>query len=363
MKKKIIHMLNKGVEDHIFTGAVAHIDLRGEICCEAAGIIDIQPCSTQVTPETVFDLASLTKPIATTLLVIYLEKKGLLRLNNPISHYLPLFKKTLFENVPLWRFLNHSSGMQAYSPYFKTLFSLPEPERKKRLELFLTQEKPCYTPGETNIYSDTGFMVLEWAVSQACSTTIDKLFEREISTPLGLETLCFKPLTSLKTSRKPDFAVTGKCPYTGIKLSGIVHDENCRAIGGVCGHAGLFGTARDVGALSRHLLNAFLKDDSTPAWLSGIKQYWTTSRDMGSWALGFDTPSQPGSTAGELAPRECFGHLGFTGTSFWVYPAWDLIIVLLTNRVAISDDKSRIRQFRQKFHTTVLEKLSNGNFY
>lgn len=310
--------------------------------------------------QVVFDLASLTKPLATALSILCLKNQGMLCLNDRLSDLLeqpvPVDKKT----ITLAQFLQHNSGLPAHRPYFESLRALPVGRRKTELLAMLLAEPLVASPGETVIYSDLGYMLLGLIVEKKTKHPFNTFVKERLYAPLGLaEEICFNPINAPTFSPGTIFAPTELCPWRQRILYGEVHDDNAHAMGGVAGHAGLFGRAQAVLTLSRFLLDLFNGETEHPLLLSSDLHEATNRRIQpgNTWGLGFDTPSATQSSAGDLLSRLSFGHLGFTGTSFWCDPERNLAIVLLTNRVHPSRDNTQIREFRPRFHDAVVRSM------
>ncbi|HSR36609.1 MAG TPA: serine hydrolase, partial [Desulfurivibrionaceae bacterium] len=225
------------------------------------------------------------------------------------------------------------------------------------LQKSILTEPLSYLRGSQALYSDLGFLLLGMVVEAASGKALDLLFQERIAGPLGLsETLFFNRLGA---ERAGSYAATEFCPWRGRVLGGEVSDENCFALGGVAGHAGLFGTTGGVLTLVEALHDLWqgepspLPIDPTALQKALIRQPVPDS----TWALGFDTPSASGSTSGRFFSARSVGHLGFTGTSFWVDPEQHVMVVLLTNRVHPSRDNNRIKAFRPALHDAVMQAL------
>jgi CubicO group peptidase (beta-lactamase class C family) len=201
-------------------------------------------------------------------------------------------------------------------------------------------------------------MILCWVIEQVTGSRLDRFVTDEIYNPLGLEHLFFVDLYSTKT-READFAATELCPWRNILLEGAVHDDNAYVLGGIEGHAGLFGTAQDVLSLLSELMAAYSGFPCTTVFERNLIQTFLKRHEHTGRVLGFDTPSPVGSSCGQYFSRETVGHLGFTGTSFWMDLVRKVIIILLTNRVHPSRNNNKIKAFRPKLHDEVMKKLIN----
>ena len=309
-----------------------------------------------VTEGTVYDLASLTKPLATTLAVLVLLQEGKLQLSDRVTDIFPR-TETLKPLVSIKDLLCHSAGFPAHKPYYLELCGLPKEKRKEALLGLLAAEPQTYEPGSTSIYSDLGFMLLGLIVEKKSGREFGGFFRDEIAAPFGIaEQIFFCPAGSEDTKK---CAPTEDCPFRKRVLCGEVSDENASALGGVAGHAGLFGTIGGVLEMGVHLLDQWQGREEHPSYLASDLRRFLIRQDIpgSTWALGFDTPSAVGSSGGRYLAPTSVGHLGFTGTSFWIDPTRDLVMVLLSNRVHPSRENIRIKQFRPLFHETVMESL------
>jgi CubicO group peptidase (beta-lactamase class C family) len=261
--------------------------------------------------------------------------------------------------------LDHSSGLAGWRPYYERVCSADGEIRPATLKgqeavrRMVAAEAPEVLPGSRALYSDLNFILLDWILERINGHPTDVLFAEWLAEPIKLESLFFvdlkSPVKAARARRGRAFAATERCPWRGRILIGEVHDENTYAMGGVSGHAGLFGTIRDVAAMADAWLDSFLH--SGGFFDQGLaKQFWQKSDVPGSTrALGFDTPSPRASQAGGLFGPRTVGQLGFTGTSLWIDPDREMIVVLLTNRVHPTRENGTIKQFRPALHERVAE--------
>ena len=352
--------MEKAVQDGVFPGAVLLVSKDASpLFFETYGLANNftrQP----VHPDTVFDLASLTKPLATTLAVMKLVEMQKLDLSQSIGSVIPGFKGTDKETVTMAQLLAHTSGLPDYRPYYLALKELPVPERKEALRHLLLAEPLANPIGRETVYSDLGFMILAWIIEQTAGIALDQFVSNEIYYPSGLKGLFFPGLDAsgtLKKASKIEFAATERCSWRGLLLDGAVHDDNAFAAGGVDGQAGLFGTAGDVNLLLTKLLLAY--HGVLPDFVihkDTLRTFFAPHGDTGR-ALGFDMPSPEGSSSGRYFSKESVGHLGFTGTSFWMDLQRRIIVVLLTNRVHPTRDNEKIKTFRPAIHDAVMKNI------
>lgn len=357
MTNHIKEMMESGVEEGVFPGGVLLAAKENEICfLESAGTL-ARDLDTPVNSETVFDLASLTKALVTVpaLMVLFQEK-----LITPETRLGGLFGKDVapaLQGLTIENLLVHNSGLPAHKPYYETLMTYPEKDRLSLLKEMVLMSTPEADPGKRTEYSDLGFMILGWVVETITGVGLDTFVKETVYSPFGIDSLYF-PATD---KRKVVCAATEECPWRKKRLCGEVHDDNAWAAGGVMGHAGLFGTASGVHAL----LQAILAANNDPGGYSVlshdvVRYFLTPLKDTGR-TPGFDMPSAKGSSSGRFFSELSVGHLGFTGTSFWMDLKTGIIIVLLTNRVNPSRENIRIRKFRPEIHDLVMRVMKNKN--
>lgn len=288
-----------------------------------------------------YDLASVTKVLAGTTVAAALVARGDLELDAPVE------LDGLDSRMTTRHLLQHTSGLPAWAPLYEAVRSAWGTEAARR-ELLAAARVPSSTPpGEVEVYSDLGFLVLlEW-LEQKGGAPFDVLFHRHVTEPLGLRDLRF--------GGWPAAAATELCPVRGVLVEGTVHDLNCAAMGGISTHAGLFGTARAVASLGQALLDAITGD---PSPLPGeVLRTFATARGPGSHRLGFDGISAGYTSTGAHFPPDTIGHLGYTGTSSWIVPSRRTVVVLLTNRVHPVVDPVPIREVRPRVHDAVATAL------
>jgi serine-type D-Ala-D-Ala carboxypeptidase len=387
---EIHRALSAGVEAGVFPGAAAAVFHRGVPIHESAvGDAATVPAAKPASPGTLYDLASLTKALATTAAAAVLVGRGVIELDEPASKYLPDFGRGGRPVVSVRQLLAHSSGVPAWRPYFLTamkdptarlLFGRRDPARLaaacargKALLTELALAEPLeQRPGAVATYSDVGFMVLGALIEALLSEPLDVVVAKLVFVPLNLTSLHFRRITSPPADSVLSIAATGltrprePAPGQELLLAGVervadapageVDDDNAYAMGGVSGHAGLFGTARDVAGFGARIIEE-AEGAGRIAPTSVWSEFLRIDAAPGSTrALGFDTPSPSGSQSGRyLSKGRTFGHLGFTGTSLWFDVDRRLSIGLLSNRVHPSRANEKIREFRPLFHDAVVE--------
>lgn len=360
----VTQLMDHAIMDGIFPGAVLLVGTGEQIrLAWAAGVAN--HCTGQrVSLETVFDLASLTKPLATTLAVMKLVQTGQLSLETRLGDVLPDFRSTSKHGIQLRHLLLHTAGLPAHRHYYRILSSLAFDERKRGLRRMLVEEPLVRPIGSQSEYSDIGFMILCWVVESMARVRLDRYVSREIYDPLGVQDLFFVDLGTAKP--EAPFAATERCPWRKSLMVGAVSDDNAWATGGIDGHAGLFGTAGAVYALLKVLLNSFHGRPALPGgpattvFQPSLVRRFLRRDDHARRTLGFDTPSPHNSSSGKYFSANTVGHLGFTGTSFWMDLDRNITVILLTNRVHPDRDNNRIRAFRPRLHDTVMKTLLFG---
>ena len=361
--------LQSAVDDGVFPGAQLAVRLRGELqCLVVAGRLSSEPPGFPVQPTTIYDLASLTKPLATVTSVLLLIQRAKVTLGDPVQEVLAELEGAPIGQATVRDLLTHRSGLPGWRPFYERLEArgmvpgLPggdQPVKQQVLKM-IRDEPLIYERGERSVYSDLGFMLLGFLVERLSGMALDHWCEGEIVRPLRADPLMFCPAAGraqldvvrpiVDVSR---IAPTEQDEWRNRLLRGEVHDENAAAMGGVAGHAGLFGTAESVLAVSGAWLSGYQGRESI---LDGelVRQFTTRqeSATRSSWALGWDTPSAPSSSGSSFSERS-FGHLGYTGTSLWIDPLCELEVVLLSNRVYPSRRNEKIKVFRPGIHDLV----------
>ncbi len=354
----LARLLQRAVDDNVFAGAVLLVSLEGKIVfCQGAGVADIFTLDA-VTQQSIFDLASLTKSLATAMAVLKLVDKGRLSLDTTAGALIGELENSDKAPVTLFQLLRHTSGLPAYREYFRKISGKGQKETgREALRHFLCREALTAGPGEKEVYSDLGYMLLAWIVEKISGQRIDAFVDAEIYRPLLIKTLFyvdFSGYSKMPGSIRNRIVSTELCPWRHRVLNGEVHDENAWVAGGVEGHAGLFGDARSVWQLAEEISRG-LRNEKTTVLNSEILKEFVRKQPGHTYVAGFDTPSGRDSAAGKYISGSAVGHLGFTGTSFWIDPEKALTAVLLTNRVHPSRENVRIRKFRPAIHDAIME--------
>lgn len=358
------------VDEGTFPGAVLAIRHQGALVYEqAVGRLSLASAAGPATVRTVYDLASLTKPLATTTAILLLVQQGRLTIESQVEEWIETFSGTPLGAASLTHLLTHSSGLPGWRPFYERLSvdgliqdGCVDRERAKAAVIgYIRDEALLYTAGTRSLYSDLGFMLLGFIIERVTEQSLAAFCEHELFAPLAAAPLGYLP-NGKAPSDAPlavahSIAATEDDPWRGRPLCGEVHDENAYALGGIAGHAGLFGTARSVLAVSSAWLAAYQGQGSILDEML-VRRFVTRQGTISdsSWALGWDTPSVP-SSAGTYFSDSSFGHLGYTGTSLWIDPSQGLEVVLLSNRVHPTRRNERIRQFRPHIHDVICREI------
>jgi CubicO group peptidase (beta-lactamase class C family) len=350
--------LLRGVEEGVFPGAAALLGSQdGKIWATAtAGRHEAD--GPEMTEDTIFDLASVTKACSTATLAMRATAQGKLDPEGRVADYVPDFGREGDRGeVRVWHLLSHVSGLPWWYPFFEKYVEggpgvpkLGSPEAKRDV-IYRAATTPLEAPpGSRCVYSDLNFLLLGDILERAFGKPLDEAFRDEIAIPTG-SSAHFRPLAK---APYPPSAPTEYCKHRGAVVRGIVHDENCWSMGGVAGHAGLFGRLRDLFAIA-----CSLKEEGgglVPKEV--LKTFWPEKpRSVGTYLLGWDTPSQEASSAGIRFSSRSAGHLGFTGTMIWIDRDRRVVSILLTNRVHLGRENQKIRPFRRQYSDAVGEAL------
>jgi CubicO group peptidase (beta-lactamase class C family) len=353
-------ILREAIEGHAFPAACIEVGSHDRSRWnDAAGAFTFDPYAPAATPDTIFDLASLTKVIATAALTMRAVDAGRLTLEDPVAQWLRDWRGTDRAGVTIRQLLTHSSGLTAYLPLYRDYTGRFE------FEHAICTLPLEYPPGTQSIYSDLGFILLGFILEDAALRARERphgTFDpdaalvqqfsrlRSFFTP---DPLAFNPPRGWRSNCAP----TEVDRWRGRLLVGEVHDENCWALGGAAGHAGLFGTAAAVGGFARAVLRT-IRGEDVMARPQTMRQFIERATTPGSSrALGWDT-MLPTSSCGRLLSTTAIGHTGFTGTSLWIDWERDLYVVLLTNRVHPTRENNAIRQLRPRIHDAVVRALA-----
>jgi CubicO group peptidase (beta-lactamase class C family) len=358
--KNIEEILGQGLLEGAFPGGVLLVAKRGEIVLhQEAGLCSMRPKQEPMTKETIFDLASLTKPLATTLAIMKLVDQEKIHLDQPLSEIIR--RGSLKEKGSLTPrlLLNHSAGFVAWKPLYSDLVKEEVGDRRRILRRRILKEPLVYSPGEECLYSDWGFMILEWIIEEVSGMPMHRFLDDHFYGPMSLKRT-FIYTGELPTGLdKAMFAATKDCPLRNRIIRGEVEDDVAYALSGYSGHAGLFSTAEELYALVALLRDHYYgkRDDFLSPEV--VREFFRRQDIVEgcTWALGWDTPSPENSSSGRHFSPRSVGHLGFTGTSVWMDLEKDVIVVFLTNRTLTADDNEKIKAFRPQLHDLIMEEL------
>ncbi len=361
VNRAVLHGLAEGAAP----GAAVAVGRHGRLALShASGRTDRIAGAALVTDSTIFDLASLTKVVATTTAVMLLVDDGRLDLDAPVSRYLPEWGRLPgHDNVAVRNLLLHDAGLPAWEPFYTTL-------RGRRPYLLAIARTPLKAPpGRQTEYSDLGAILLGFVVERVSGVPLDVFLQERVFGPLGMRDTGFAPKQWLgdagserDAERQTLLARIAPTEQDTVfrrrHLHGEVHDENAWAMGGVAGHAGLFSSARDLSRFAQMLLDGGRYRNVRLIREETVRAFTRRQTDGSGRALGWDTPAS-GSSAGDAFSKASFGHTGFTGTSLWIDPQKDLFVVLLTNRVNPTRDNPAIASLRKAVHKAVSEGLDD----
>jgi serine-type D-Ala-D-Ala carboxypeptidase len=349
--RRAFDVLHQAIADQAFPAASVAIARQGKlIALKALGRFTYEPDAPEVTTASIFDLASLSKVVATTTMAMILYERGLLDLEIPVAAVTPEFsgEDSRRGDVTLHMLLAHSSGLPAYEKLFL---------RAKTREdlLHATFTTPLVNdPGARAEYSDIGFIILGVVLERIADETLDRFCQREVFGPLGMTRTAFNPAATWRALIPP---TAEDRTFRQRVIQGEVQDENASVLGAVAGHAGLFATAEDVAIFAHAMLDGgrpILRPETLALFTRREPGPEGTSR-----ALGWDTPSAP-SQSGQHFSASSFGHLGYTGTSVWIDPERQVSVTLLTNRTWPDCSNQAIKEVRPRFHDAVIEALEAG---
>lgn len=317
----------------------------------AVGFRMIRPEKKPMETGTLFDLASVTKCVATTSAIMILVEEGELLLDDEIERFIPEFCGTDKEGITIRELLTHTSGMAAWTDLY--MHASSPNEIIKAISKFPLE----YKTGTAVVYSCLGFIVLGRIVEKVAGEPMDRLLAAKVFGPLGMDNTCFNPPHDLREKA----AATEYCKWRGRILAGEVHDENAWAMGGVSGNAGLFSQVEDLSVFAEMLLNkGKLRGVSifSPEAVETMTSDHTNARFSDRRGLGWlIRGSGVKSSSGDLMSQKAFGHTGFTGTSIWIDPELDIFAILLTNRVHLGRSNNAHIRLRPRFHNTVVSLL------
>lgn len=342
-------VINNAIEVHAFPGAQILIWQDGNTLYDKSfGNFNYDSKSPKVTNKTIYDLASVTKVIATTTAAMICYDRKLFSLDDPVAKYIPEFGVNGKENITIKNLLLHNTGLPAWKKFYESC------KNKEEVLKEIYSSELEYPTGEKTVYSDLGIITLGKIIEKVTGKSLDKFCKDEIFIPLKMNSTFFNPPDSLKQYCAP----TEVDNYWRNKiLQGEVHDETSAMLNGVAGHAGLFSTATDIAKLMAVLINKGMLDGKRFIKQSTIELFTKRYSEQSSRALGWDTKSETGSSSGDYFSSNSYGHTGFTGTSVWVDPQRNLFVIFLTNRVYPTRNNSKISKVRPELHNAVIKSI------
>jgi CubicO group peptidase (beta-lactamase class C family) len=358
-------ILDQGVKDAVAPGFVAGFwshENPDRALISAAGQRRIHPSAQPMLPDTIFDLASIAKAYATAMLAAVLVDRGWLSYDAPVKAFFPEYRHS---EILVSHLLSHTAGFAAWAPYWEKLRALYTPrtvesrsiaERQKQVRQWVLAETPEVGVGERALYSDISFLLLGFVLEEITQMPLDQAVRHFVWDSLGVERSYYVHITRrAKSIHDENVAATEDSSWRGGVLQGQVHDDNCWAMGGYAGHAGVFGDARDLLHFARRLFSGFLSPQT-------LSRMWTpVSRPSGcTRTLGWDTPAPKESLVGDKISRSAVGHWGYTGTGLWIDPHARFAVTLLSNRVHPTRENTRMKEFRPRFHDALMTDLSSG---
>ena len=361
-----LRLCEQAAGDGVVPGGVVLVADGGKVHLRAAfGRRQLEPRRLQAGPDTVYDVASLTKAAVTSVLAMQAVERGTLALDEPVATRLPELQGEGKQAIRLRHLLAHASGLPAHRPFYERLGDAPS--ARFAIAVAAAHEPLVYPTGSRSMYSDLGFILLGWLLERTAEARLDVQMRTAIAAPLGLRTATFVNLADgderARLLARRRVAATQRCATRGRVLVGEVDDLNAFAMGGIAGHAGLFSDADDLGRIAGALAAAWRGEARAETLVARdvVREFWRPAGIPGStWRLGWDGPADgDGSQAGRLLSRAAVGHLGFTGCSLWIDPERETWIVLLSNRIhpeIPTDD--RVKRFRPAVHDAVLEALA-----
>ncbi|MFD1735435.1 serine hydrolase domain-containing protein [Bacillus salitolerans] len=348
MKPRVLEFLNKEVEHKHIPGAVIHVSYKREVIMhEAIGKRVVYPKSEAMKLDTIFDLASLTKVVATLPAILKLIDGGFMSLHDPISNFIPEFSRNGKDRVTVKHLLTHTSGLPSHKQYYI------EGLNKEQIYERIYQQELEVPMGKKVIYSDLGLIVLYNLIERITGETFERFSKREIFDPLDMTETCFNPRFA-----KDRFAATEYSEKLTDYKHGIVHDENTESMGGISGHAGLFSSVRDIANFAEMVENNGIfrgrRILSGPSLEIARLNY--TEFDVEGRGLGWQLKGKGRAACGDLFSEDSYGHTGFTGTSIWFDPTVKLHVILLTNRVHFGRNEEILR-IRPRLHNLIRASL------
>ena len=350
-------IIDDAINSKLFPGAQILVIKDSEILAEKSfGYQTFESNSTEIDANTIYDIASLTKVVATSPIIMKLIKKKYLHVDHEIYQFYPDFRGDWKDRVTIKHLLTHSSGLKPYEEYFKNKNIKNSDDIIRNI---VSEQNLLFEPGSEFKYSDLGMILLMDIAEKVTGRTFSELVQSWIFNPINMQNSYFNPPNSIVDIIPPTEIDN---LYRKKIIKGIVHDENAFLMGGVSGHAGLFSNSYDIAKYAQTMINFGIYNGSRVFSSYSIKKtIKKQNTPYGSdYALGWDTPSLRGnSSAGDFFSKGSYGHLGFTGTSLWIDPNQKIIIILLTNRTYPTRDKLGMYKLRRDFHNEIMSTVIN----
>ncbi len=348
--QKVDSLMAGAVADSVFPGGVLLIGHRNRVIYEKAfGHHTYNIDSQEITTQSIFDLASVTKVVGTTSAAMMLWDSGLLDLDEKVIHYLPEFNNNNKDEITIRNLLLHTSGLPAWKPFYKDY------SKAGQVINAIMNSELEFEPGEKYLYSDLGMITLQKVIEKLTNTPINKFLEKKLFIPLNMNRTMYNPPPDLWYYTVPT-EIDDYWRMTTLK--GKVHDETAYLLGGVAGHAGLFSTASDLARFMAVLVSDGKQKGKQYFNAETIEKWTSKQSNLSSRGLGWDTKSEGYSSAGKKFSMNSFGHTGFTGTSIWVDKERKLFVILLTNRVHPKRENRKIIDFRPVLHDAIIDAVS-----
>lgn len=368
-------LLDEGVEEGVFPGAVAAIGCNGSPFFQYATGTKILKASRgeanpPMTVDTVFDVAGLTANLVTGIILLRLVQEGKVSLDDRVSRYLQGFGVHGKSKITVGQLLNHTSGMVSWAPFFEEIL---QENTGARLGIMTSRSARDYVynqiqrlplkfePGAKQLYSDLGPILLGAIIELLTGLTLDRVAQKLVIQPLGLKSTGYVDLSMIRRRGihpvSDVIAATEECQWRKRVLCGEVHDDNAWAMGGIAGHAGIFTTILDTQRIIAELLSSY-RGESGFLPQSIIRSLWETPFEHSTYRAGWETPTRENGMIDTGLSPNAVGINGFTGCSIWIEPAKGLNISLFTNRIHPSRSNKKINTFRTEFHAAVMKLVS-----
>lgn len=346
------NVINQAIGDSVFPGAQLLVAKDGLVVYRKAyGFFDYGLYSKPVDNGTIYDLASVTKVMATTNAIMRLVDEQRISLNDPVVKYIPEFGRNGKEHITLYNLMVHNSGLPAWRKFYE-FCSTPQCVLDSVYATGLV-----YATGDSSVYSDLGLITIGKVIEKVAGTGLDRYVDSLFFRPLGMRNTMYNPSPGLLPRIAPT-EVDSYWQKTNLAVRGRVHDENAATLGGVSGHAGLFSNASDLAVMMQMLLNGGVYGGKRYVQEETIRRFTTRQSEQSTRGIGWDTRSRGRSFSGSLTSMSTFLHTGFTGTSVVCDPEKNIIVILLTNRVNPTRDNTRIFQVRPRVHDAVFQALA-----